>query len=123
MKICLTKNLEPLRASALARADDATNAQIHDLVASPLAVLRAWKLVEATAVLDGHPPGALLTAEIFDQTMDLADLSARIVAKAAETKAFLGTIERRRQAAQAAIRAAKNPAEIEAALEEFLNGR
>lgn len=116
MKIRLTKNLGPLRASALARLDDAMNQRIQHLVASPLALLRARKLAEAKCILAGEGGAPLLTAEAFDSMFDLPSLAASVISKAAAETEVLAALEAKRQAAQAAIRSAPNPAAIEAAL-------
>lgn len=116
MKIRLTKNLEPLRASALARLDEAMNARVHHLVASPVALLRARKLAEAKRVLAGEGGAPLLTAEAFDLMFDLSKLASVVIAKAAAETEVLAALEAKRQAVQEAIRKAPNPAAIEAAL-------
>ncbi|MCX5518437.1 hypothetical protein OSH10_08315 [Kaistia defluvii] len=122
MKIRLTKNLEPLRASALARLDEMAGEQLHPLTSSPIAALRARKLAEAKRVLGGEGGAPMLTAEAVAKGLPVAELASSVVAKASADAAALTGIETRRQSTQSAIRSAPHPAAIEAALEEFLNG-
>jgi hypothetical protein len=122
LKIRLTKNLEPLRASALARLDEMAGEQLHPLTSSPIAALRARKLAEAKRVLGGEGGAPLLTAEAAAKGLPVAELASSVVAKASAEAAALTAIETRRQATQAAICSAAHPAAIAAALEEFLNG-
>jgi hypothetical protein len=119
LKIRLTKNLEPLRASALARLDEVMSDRLYAITSSPVAILRARKLAEAKRVLAGEGGAPLLTAEAFDQTFDVASLAATVVAKAATEAEVIAAIEAQRQRAQAAIRSAPNPAAIDAVLLEL----
>lgn len=64
----------------------------------------------------------LLEAEAAERGISVIELARMGVARGAETDAVIAAPEVRRQRAQAAIRAAKNPAEIEAALAEFERG-
>lgn len=122
MRIRLTKNLEPLRVSALARLDEIMGEQLYELTASPVALLRARKAAEAERWAVGGGAGPLLQAEAAAADMPIASLVDAVLVKAADAAEAMGAIEIRRQAAQAAIRAAPNPAAIDAVLEEILNG-
>jgi len=122
LKIRLTKNLEPLRASALVRLDEIIGDQLHPMTASPIAMLRARKLAEAKRVLAGEGGAPMLTDEAAAKGVAVLDLAATVITKAAAETALLAQIEARRQVAQATIRSAPHPAAIEAALEEILNG-
>ena len=122
MKIRLTKNLDPLRASALARLDEMAGERLYSLTASPVAILRARKLAEAKRLLAGEGGAPLLAAEAGALGIDAAALATTVIAKAAAEADGLAAIEARRQAAQAAIRTAPHPAAIDAALEDFAHG-
>ena len=118
-KIRLTKNLEPIRASALARLDDEMNARLHDLVASPVALIRARKLAEAKRLLTDEGGTPLLTAEAAAIGIDPTALASVVIAKAGAEAVELAEIEATRQTTQAAIQAARHPAEIEAAIADL----
>jgi hypothetical protein len=119
LKIRLTKNLEPLRASALARLDEVFGEQLRPMTSSPVAILRARKLAEAKRVLAGEGGAPMLTAEAAAFGLEVVALASVVVAKAAAEAETLAEIEARRQAAQAAIRIAPNPAAIDAVLLEL----
>ena len=118
-KIRLTKDLQPIRASALARLDEAVNARIHHLVASPVAIVRARKLGEAKRVLAGDGGAPMLTAEAAAIGIDPTALASVVIAKAGAEAVELAEIEATRQTTQAAIQAARHPAEIEAAIADL----
>jgi hypothetical protein len=126
LRIRLTKNLEPLRASALTRLNSSIGERLYDLTAAPVAMLRARKLADARAYFAGLGEAPLLTAEAFDRMIDVATMAGNIMIKAEEEAVMIAKIEGIRQRAQAAIRSAPTPAAIEtaleAALEEILNG-
>jgi len=122
MKIRLTKNLDPLRASALARLDEMAGERLYGLTASPIAILRARKLAEAKRLLAGEGGAPLLAAEAGALGIDAAALATTVIAKSAAEAHGLAAIEALRQATQAAIRTAPHPAAIDAALETFLHG-
>lgn len=119
MKFRLTKNLEPLRASALARLDEVFGEQLQPMTSSPVAILRARKLAEAKRVLAGEGGAPMLTAEAAAFGLEVVALASAVVAKAAAEAETLAEIEARRQTAQAAIRSAPNPAAIDAVLLEL----
>lgn len=125
MKIRLKKNLEPLRASALARLDALVAEKIADETPSAIAALRSAKAQEAMLVMiSGGDAGfaPLLEAESSALGVPLLDLAKQVLAKVAEVNTDRIEVEVQRQRAQAAIRIAPTPAAIDAALEEFLNG-
>lgn len=122
MRIRLTKNLEPLRASALARLDEIMGERLYALTASPVALLRARKAAEAELFLSVGPAGPLLRAEAEAAGLAVVDLVDAVLVKATEAAEAMAVIEIRRQSAQAAIRSAPNPAAIDAVIEEILNG-
>ncbi|WP_029073576.1 hypothetical protein [Kaistia adipata] len=122
MKLQITKNLDALRADALLRLDQTANARIYDLAASPVAIVRARKAAEAEHWAAGGGAGPLLRAEAGTTGIDVASLVDAVLVKAANAAEAIATVEARRQAAQAAIRAATHPAAIAAALEEFAHG-
>ena len=119
MKIRLTKNLEPLRASALARLDEVISKRLYSLAGSPIATLRALKLAEAKRVLAGEGPAQMLSAEAAALGLELVGLAQTVVAKAFANTPALAEIEACRQSAQAAIRSAPHPAAIDAVLFEL----
>ncbi|WP_336802363.1 hypothetical protein [Kaistia sp. MMO-174] len=122
MKFKLSKNLELFQFGALAHLNEAVGQQLYTMTASPIAMLRARKLAEAKRVLAGEGGAPMLTAEAAAKGVAILDLAATVITKAAAEAETLAAIEARRQATQAAIRAAPHPAAIEAALEEFQNG-
>jgi hypothetical protein len=122
LRIRLTKNLEPLRASALARLDQIIGERLYALTASPVAILRTRKAAEAELFLAVGSVGPLLRVEAEVEGIPVADLVDTVLDKATAAGEAMAAIEIRRQAAQAAIRSAQNPAAIEVALEEILNG-
>lgn len=122
MKIRLTKNLEPLRASALARLDALVAEKIAGESPPAIAALRSAKAQEAMLLLvSGGDAGfsPLLEAESAALGIPLLDLAKEVLAKVAEASAGRIDIEARRQHAQAAIRSAPNPAAIDAVLLEL----
>lgn len=122
MRIRLTKNLEPLRASALAHLDEIIGERLYSLTASPVALVRARKAAEAEHWAAGGGAGPLLRAEAGEAGIDVASLVDAVLIKAANATEAIAALEARRQTAQAAIRAATHPAAVAAAFEEFAHG-
>jgi hypothetical protein len=122
MRIRLTKDLEPLRAEALQRLDQMADELLLELLGSPVAQIRARKAAEAERWASGGDIGPLLRTEAESGGLSVARLVDVVLAKAAIATEAIGAIECRRQAAQAAIRAAPHPAAITLAVEEFQNG-
>ncbi|MFI5409149.1 hypothetical protein [Kaistia sp. UC242_56] len=122
MKIRLTKNLEPLRASALARLDALVAEKIADETPPAIAALRSAKAQEAMLLLVSGGDAdltPLLEAESASLGVSLLDLAKEVLAKVAEANSDRIEIEVKRQRAQAAIRIAPTPAAIDAALLEL----
>jgi CHASE3 domain sensor protein len=122
LKIRLKKNLEPLRASALARLDALVAEKIADETPSAIAALRSAKAHEAMlVVISGGDAdlAPLLQAESNALGVPLLDLAKEVLAKVAEANTDRIEIEVKRQRAQASIRIAPTPAAIDAALLEL----
>ena len=124
MRIRLTKNLEPLRASALARLDDKAASLLADSTPPAIAEVRAQKWNEAARIMASDEeldPATvpLLARESADKGMPIRDIAFRVFTQLMIRSAALVDVEAARQAAQTAIREAATPAAIEAALEGF----
>jgi len=122
LKIRLKKNLEPLRASALARLDALVAEKIADEAPPAIAALRSAKAHEAMlVVISGGDAdlAPLLEAESASLGVSLLDLAKQVLGKVAEANTNRIEVEVQRQRAQAAIRVAPTPAAIEAALLEL----
>lgn len=117
MRITLTRDLDQLRAAAIARIDQAAAQARAVLLPDPaLAEVHRRKAEAAREfVRVVGPVPALLAAEIGITGADADAVADVILAKAEALDRALAMIEARRMRAKAAVRAATTPAAIEAA--------
>lgn len=118
MKVTLSRDLDRMRAEALAAIDAAAEAEAE----AGKAAAHAKKRAEAAAFAAGGAAGPFLTAETTATGADITALARTILEKAAADDARRAAIEARRIAAKQAVRAAQTPAEIDRAAGPAMTG-
>ncbi|MEH6721064.1 MAG: hypothetical protein V7704_19465 [Aurantimonas endophytica] len=111
----MTRDMETLRAVALARLD-AIFAERHAAVLGPLYAIHARKAADAASIIASGVSSLLLAPEAKRRGVSEKALAAQVLIRAERQAAILGLLEAERQDAQAEIAAAKSPAELDSIL-------
>lgn len=116
LKLSISKDLGKLRADGLVRLDRAMKLRRNALLDFN-SDIHAAKRAEAQAVLLGGTEAPLLAAEASATGRTLMAVAETVLAKSAAALPAVAGLEAERQRRQVLIRAAKTPAEIDAALD------